>query len=48
MADLKDEIAGMGYDRLVINGTRVSGAVPGKLVQTVINLSRGDSDEKRA
>lgn len=39
LAELKDEIAQMGYDQMVITAIRVSGANPGKQVQLRIRLT---------
>ena len=39
LADLKEEIARMGYDELVITAIRVSGANPGRRVQIRIQLT---------
>ena len=39
LADLKDEIARMGYDEMVITAIRVSGANPGRRVQIRMPLT---------
>lgn len=39
LADLKEEIARMGYDEMVITAIRLSGANPGRRVQIRIHLT---------